>query len=371
MTLDIKETFVLDAVSHAYNLDAANVLDERYAQGIGEMLFGMLDQGMPQSHRITHDSFFRDWSIEEVVTLLFAESDTDVATFHPILAAPFENGLVEPHKAKRITEKYPDRFLAYATVDPLEGEDALDELERQAEAFDPVGLKLYPSSWGTGEHRTWRMDDPRIAYPVFEKARELGIDVIAIHKALAFGPVPRTPYDPADVDEPAENFPELAFEVVHGGLAFTEETAWQVARFPNVYVNMEGYGLLMAANSTKGEETFAELLSVGGEAVMEKLFWGTGVMAGHAQPQLEAFRDFELSDRTRRDVGVLGKLPQVTDEHKRKMLGENYAELLGLDVDSLREAVADDEFAKRRAADGLAEPYSTTDAERTEPEAAS
>jgi hypothetical protein len=83
MTLDIKETFVLDAVSHAYNLDAANVLDERYAQGIGEMLFGMLDQGMPQSHRITHDSFFRDWSIEEVATLLFAESDTDVATFPP------------------------------------------------------------------------------------------------------------------------------------------------------------------------------------------------------------------------------------------------------------------------------------------------
>ena len=35
MTLDLSETFVLDAVSHAYNLDAGNVLDERYAGGIG------------------------------------------------------------------------------------------------------------------------------------------------------------------------------------------------------------------------------------------------------------------------------------------------------------------------------------------------
>ena len=61
MTLDLSETFVLDAVSHAYNLDAGNVLDERYAGGIGEMLFGMLNRGMPATHRITRESFFREW----------------------------------------------------------------------------------------------------------------------------------------------------------------------------------------------------------------------------------------------------------------------------------------------------------------------
>jgi len=27
-------------------------------------------------------------------------------------------------------------------------------------------------------------------------------------------------------------FPELNFEIVHGGMAFLEETAWQIARFP-------------------------------------------------------------------------------------------------------------------------------------------
>jgi hypothetical protein len=362
MTLDLSETFVLDAVSHAYNLDEANVSNERYATGIGEMLFGMLDRGMPGSHRITHDSFFREWSVEEVANLLFVESDTDVATFHPILAAPFENGLVEPAKAAEAVETYPDRFLAYATVDPLAGEAALDELERQVERFDPIGLKLYPSSWGSGEHETWRMDDPRVAYPVFERAQELGVDVIAIHKALAFGPVPRRPYDPSDVDEPAENFPDLTFEVVHGGLAFPEETAWQVARFPNVTVNMEGYGLLLAAGSRRGEEMFGELLSVGGEAVLGDLFWGTGTMAGHAQPQLEAFRDFELSDDIRNDLGTFGSLPQITDEHKRDILGRNYAGLMDIDVEARQAAVADDPLARRRAG-GQPEPYATTAAE--------
>jgi len=363
VTLDLKETFVLDAVSHAYNLDAENVLDERYAQGIGEMLFGMLDRGMPSSHRITHESFFREWSVEEVAKLLFAESDTDASTFHPILAAPFEGGLVEPEKAATAVEEYPGRFLAYATVDPLEGDDALAELERQTELFDPIGLKLYPSSFGAGEHETWRMDDPRVAYPVFEKARDLGIDVIAIHKALAFGPVPRAPYNPADVDEPAENYPELTFEVVHGGLTFTEETAWQVARFPNVKVNMEGYGLLMAAGSRRVEEMLGELLSVGGEMVFEDLFWGTGTMAGHAQPQLEAFRDFELRDEVREDLGTFETLPQITDEHKRMILGENYLETVGVAAEQLRERHAGDDFDRRRAEEGLADPYSTTRAE--------
>ena len=211
------------------------------------------------------------------------------------------------------------------------------------------------------------MDNPEVAYPVFERARELGIDVIAIHKALAFGPVPRRPYDPSDVDEPAENFPELTFEVVHGGLSFTEETAWQVARFPNVKINMEGYGLLMAAGSRRGEEMFAELLSVGGEAVFEDLFWGTGTMAGHAQPQLKAFREFRISDEVRRNLGTFETLPQVTDEHKRNILGRNYAETVGLDVDALQERHADDEFAERGGdGEALAAPYSTTAAELAE-----
>ena len=366
MTLDLSETFVLDAVSHAYNLDAGNILNERYARGIGEMLFGMLDRGMPANHRITRESFFREWSVAEVASMLFAESQTDVSTFHPILAAPFKNGLVEPKKAAAAVDRYPGRFLAYATVDPL-GEEPLAELERQTELYDPVGLKLYPSSFAGGDHDTWRMDDPEVAYPVFERARELGIDVVAIHKALAFGPVPRRPYDPSDVDEPAENFPELTFEVVHGGLSFTEETAWQVARFPNVKINLEGYGLLMAAGSRRGEEMFAELLSVGGEAVFEDLFWGTGTMAGHAQPQLEAFRDFRISDEVRRNLGTFETLPQVTDEHKRNILGRNYAETVGLDIDALQERHADDEFAERGGdGEALAAPYSTTAAELAE-----
>jgi hypothetical protein len=43
----------------------------------------------------------------------------------------------------------------------------------------------------------------------------------------------------SDIDAAAAAFPALQFEVVHGGFAFIEETAFQLARFANVWVNLE------------------------------------------------------------------------------------------------------------------------------------
>ena len=39
--------------------------------------------------------------------------------------------------------------------------------------------------------------------------------------------------------------PDLNFEIVHAGLAFADETAHAIARFPNVYANLEITTLLM------------------------------------------------------------------------------------------------------------------------------
>jgi predicted TIM-barrel fold metal-dependent hydrolase len=361
--LDLEETFVLDAVSHAYNLDESNFRNERHASTSAEMVYGIFAEAMPPGTHPTPESYFRDWSIEEVANMLFLESDTDFSTFHPIPINAFYDGMVSTEKAQAAVEQWPERFMSYATIDPLGGEAALDDLEAQVEAFDPIGLKLYPASYGSDYHDSYRMDDPDVAYPVYEKARELGIEIIAAHKALPLGPVPREPYNPADIDEPAKNFPELTFEIVHGGLAFTEETAWQVARYPNVCVNLETFGVLLAGGSEKAARMLGQLLSVGGEMAIDQLFWGSGAMAAHAQPQLEAFRDFSFSDELRRGEGIISELPELTDEHKRKILGENYADLVGLDIEAVQKSIADDEFSQRRAEEGRAPPFSTTEAE--------
>jgi hypothetical protein len=359
--LDLERTFVFDAVVHAYNLAPSNYRNEQHAQGITEMIFGTVEQASPPGYRVTRDGFVRNWSVEEVATMLFLESDTDMATFQPLPLYAFEDGLTANENAVEAVETYPERFLTFATVDPL-GDDWEADLETQVDAVDPVGLKLYPSHWGPDHHEGWRMDDESVAYPVFEKAKSLGIDLVEVHKAIPFGPVPRQPYHPGDVDDACANFPELDFGIVHGGLAFTEETAWQMARFPNLHINMETLGVQLAANERAFAETMAKIVSIGGEAVLDRMYWGSAAMAYHPQPELEALRDFEWpADVANRGI-EFGDLPPLTDERKKDLLGRNYADLVGLDVREAKKRLANDDFSTQTDEMGLADPFSTTDA---------
>jgi len=93
----------------------------------------------------------------------------------------------------------------------------------------PVGIKLYPNSYTADGVVGWHMDDPEIAFPIFQRAHDLGLKAVAIHKAIPLGPVPMDHYRMDDIDAAAAAFPDLQFEVVHGGFAFIEETAFQLA----------------------------------------------------------------------------------------------------------------------------------------------
>ena len=52
--------------------------------------------------------------------------------------------------------------------------------------------------------RGWLMDDPEVAFPLFAKAQELGLKVVAIHKAVPLGPVPMKHYRMDDIDAAAD-----------------------------------------------------------------------------------------------------------------------------------------------------------------------
>ncbi len=154
---------------------------------------------------------------------------------------PSRTAVVASRKAREARERWPGRFQVYAGVDPVFPERALDALEQQVEELKPVGIKLYPNSYTAEGVIGWRMDDPEIAFPIFQRAVDLGIRAVAIHKAIPLGPVPMDPYRMDDIDAAAAAFPDLQFEVVHGGFAFIEETAFQLARFPNVWGEPRDY----------------------------------------------------------------------------------------------------------------------------------
>jgi len=227
-----------------------------------------------------------------------------------------------------------------------------DEMNVQMESFE------YESAWALGPNSGHTDLDDSVL--MVDRCNDLGIDTIAIHKAVPFGPIPRDAFHPGDVDEAAASFPDIDFSIVHGGIAFAEETAWQLARFPNVYVNLDQMGWILVVNERAFAERLATLLRVGGEDIIDRLMWGSGAVAFHPQPQLEAFRRFEFPEDVRQqgDLWWDDELPRLTDEHKRKILGGNFCEAHGFDESELRSI--EDDYVKPR---DLADPFSTTNFE--------
>ncbi|WP_214104363.1 amidohydrolase family protein [Acrocarpospora catenulata] len=352
--------FVIDAVAHAFNLTEDNFAFPKHARPITDMIYGVISAA-PEGYRLAPEATFRDWDMADTAAMFFRESDTDVAVFHPTPIFAYKDGLSGVEKGVDALRRYPQRFIAsYAAVDPLMGKKAFEDLERQAELLNPIGLKLYPTSWVGDRAGSWRMDDPKIAFPLYERAAELGIKVVAVHKAIPLGPAPtQHSFDPVDVDGAADAFPELEFQIVHGGAAFTEETSWLLARHTNVTVTMESLNIILANQPRTFAKILLGLLHVGGAPVMEKLYWATGTMQYHPRPCLDMFEDFTFPEDLLENYGLFGPIPQITDRDKANMLGLNYARAHGLDVEALKAGIKGDEFDTGASARD-ASPYSTT-----------
>jgi hypothetical protein len=79
------------------------------------------------------------------------------------------------------------------------------------------------------------------------------------------------------------------------------------------------------------------------EVGSDKLLWGSeAALAGGPAPYLDAFMDMEIPEDLRVGYGY----PQITIDDKRKILGENFARIMGVDIEAekrtrgLQQAVA-------------------------------
>jgi hypothetical protein len=341
--------FVFDCVTHAFDNRLAEAASD-YARRLMEHNYRFQWQLIPDPYRIPEDRYFQATDADTLASALFVESGTDVACFHSFPAWGIYKDYSPMRIGREIRERWPGRMLVYGAISPLEGKKAIEDLERQHEEWKISGLKLYPVDVIDGEMRSYSMGDEQLLYPVFERCRELGIPIVAIHKALPLGTAPMDPFKPSDVDYAAADFPDLKFEIVHGGYAFLEETAAQVSRFDNVYINLEVTSQLVVKHPMQFARIIGELMLWGGA---KKTFWGTGCSFTHPRPVLEAFENFQMPRELVEGYGY----PELTDEIKADILGLNFARFHELDVDKLTAAIADDELARRRVA-GDVEPWS-------------
>lgn len=351
----LDDVFILDSTVHAYNTRDDNLVEGPFRERVGTQLSETLWKGhsllLPDGDpkwALDRERFKRGMDAQTLAHALFAESQTDMCIYHGTpLYGIYKDGGSPLEQGKRMRERWPDRVALYGPISPWQP-DALDEMDRLVEEDGVIGFKMYPMDLINGRINSYRLDDPEIAFPLLERARKLGIRNIATHKAIPQGQVPTAPFAPHDVAGAAVAFPDLIFEVVHGGFAFLEETDWQLRSFPNVIVNLEGSSSYLLQDAPR---RFAELigtfLRAGGE---DRIVWSTGCNSHHPRPFIEMFWNFQIPQDMVDGYGF----PQLTEQAKRKILGLNHARLLGWDVQARRQAFANDEFAQLKA---LKEPW--------------
>jgi predicted TIM-barrel fold metal-dependent hydrolase len=347
--MSINGRFVIDSVVHGFDSTAANVAS-RYGRSLLLANQGFQWAMVPDPYRLEPRRYFQAIGPDVLESLLFLESDVDMACYHMVPAFGFLHDMSPMAVGLELKRRHPHRIVNYGGVSPLQGQKALDDLDRQVEEWGIIGLKLYPVDVVDGQVRVQRFDDRDLLYPILERCRKHGVKVVAVHKAMPLGAVAMDPFKNSDVDYAAIDFPDLNFEVVHSGFAFLDEAAAQLARFPNVYVGLESTAALAVRHPRKLARILGEFLIAGGG---KKLFWSSGASSPHPRPVLEAFARLEMPQDMMEGDGY----PALTDEIKADILGRNYAALHGIDIGRAQAAIADDALARARRP-GLAPPWS-------------
>lgn len=191
--------------------------------------------------------------------------------------------------------RYPDVYVGFCYLNPAHPASFLaEEIERCVVAGGMRGIKLWIAVKATDR----RLD------PILQRAQELGVPVLhhAWYKATQFAYNESTP---AEVAALARRFPQVTLIMAHLG-GGRERGVLDVAEVPNVLVD------------TSGAQPEAELV----EYAVRRLGAGR-VLFGSDWP----IRDFGVQ------VGrVLGA--DLDPRQRERILGENAARLLGLEVGS-------------------------------------
>ncbi|HMC04857.1 MAG TPA: amidohydrolase family protein [Actinomycetota bacterium] len=344
------QTLVVDAVVHPYDLGPDNQIPPAREQLEAVYAYHRLCTGPHPDYVLAVEEFFIDFDGDDLTEAIFAESPVDLAIIHALPNLGFtKGGVTDPGRMAALRDRYPGRYLLYATVDtPVTG-TAIAQLEAQVRDYGVDGLKLYPAFFYDGDGHGWRLDGPDFATPLLEAAVELGIRNVAVHKAVPVPPAPEGCFRLDDVGGALERFPQVNFHLVHAGVAFLPETAALLAGCPNVYANLESTFAFLLSKPRVFAGIIGRLLQAGGAG---RLLFGSGANLTHPRPLLEAFEAFEMPE----DLVAEHGFPELSAETRALILGGNALRTHGLDADAVRRGIEGDAFEAAKAA-GFGPPW--------------
>jgi hypothetical protein len=324
----IGDAFVFDGVAHPFNFTEKNVYD-RAGEMFRQHLYAFHQVLTPDTEpKLSAEQYLKDWTPADIQEMVFEHSDTDMLVAMPLpLTDLFRDGLSPWEDCAELASRSPERIIFWGSVNPLEGRKALDLMERQVGEFGAKAFKFYNVRYDYGAPFPWRMDDPRVAFPVFEKAQELGVNLIGVHKGVPLGPQPVEATQTWDMDGAAAAFPDINFVIFHVGLPFLDETCWQLIRHPNLYASIAATLNFIVRSPRMFAEILGKLLFWCGE---DKIVYGSEAPIWQPQWALNAFQAFSIPQDLCEGYGY----PQLSDQAKRKILGENLLRLHGMDVEA-------------------------------------
>ncbi len=302
------------------------------------------------------DAFIKD---------VFLDSDTDmmVLSFVPSTRADEPLKIEEADATRRIVDAMDGnhRLMLHGRVNPNQDGD-VDDMERLAAEFPIAAWKTY-TQWGPSGKGFFMTDEP--GERMIEKARQLGIRNIAIHKGLPFG---RRSYEHstcADIGEAARRHPDINFIIYHSGYdTATTEGPFAPGRGneagidvlcqslidagvgpgANVYAELGSTWRFLMRDPDQAAHTLGKLIRYCGE---DNVLWGTdSVWYGSPQDQIQAFRAFEISEALRDAHGY----PAMTRSLKAKIFGLNATKPYGVSADEVRRRARVDRVEQQRLA---------------------
>jgi len=346
----LKDFLIADGTCHGYNWTPDNwaMPEAATTNAAGWGLHQILSPD--PAFRLTENEFMRDWTASDIADTLFYESGMDLICHHGTPIYDFYNdGHSATSKGFEVRDKHPHRTLVYGAINPFDGDNWKEQIEYMVCEKNVNALKVYAARYENGRTIEQRLDSPDFGYPFIERALELGVNVIATHKAIPFGPVRSDAYKVGDIPEVLAVFPQMNFEIVHAGWAFVEDTAF-LGGFPNCWFNLETSFALIKYQPRRFAEFLAALL---GSGAADRIIYASGMSVAHPLPALQAFIDMEMPPDLMEGYGC----PPLTSDLKRGILGENLLRLHGIDITEFRNRVADDQVSQRQG-EGLALPWS-------------
>ncbi len=305
-----------------------------------------------------------DLSWQNFIKEVFLDSETAIGLISTP-PGPYPQEAVVPPKEmthirdeiNRVTQSR--RMLAHGLVTPQLGKPDLEFMQMQAETLKIDAWKAYTGSSPKGFEHGWFLDDEKIAYPMLEQARKLGVKRLCVHKGLPLGTVADYNH-PRDLIKASKDFPDINFLCYHSGLLgvnapkpsgevpWTTEFCEMKKKNPginNIYMELGStFAQLVTTNPTACAHLLGQMIDAFGA---DHVLWGTdSIWYGSPQWQIEAFKRFQIPDAL---IEKHGYAP-LTREVKEQIFGLNSARVFNVDVNARRNEIPADYLSQIKMA---------------------